>query len=529
MPGVDILSGLLRGFESVAGPKLAQQAHERATKSAAEEVQIHREVRKKLAELSGSVEGQKLLAEHPEYLQLGLSAMPGVDESSGGMLSKLLGTKGGNKFDPEIATRLLTTPDPSAMAFDKMFPHGGTATPAASSPAPAAAEGIAPISGTPAASPNAATAPANAGIPSGVSLTRRFTGGRSMSVRGPTRLENLDNQAISAIHSILNEGKGFEEATTDLPPTTREQVGKGLASRYNQELAGQGASPLERAQQIDSMGLGEFMSPGMQRLATARAASRESGLGRLSTAEATAEASARGRRKAQLEQPMTPEQDLHAEAADRGLTGAEATQFVQQKRADLQQERVRKSAEIRAGITENYRRASASTQKTITDISVVKSIVQRAREALADPELGPQIIQSRGVLSGRAIDLAQKYGFSQGEAKDIWGTLVNQMKIIAVQPYLRGVRRYEFIQDAQRHIPQPGEEIPLTLEKLNQLDKLTDTYTNAALFFDQPLAKVKESLAKGVGPDNFQSPESSSVPSSKTPQTAEDYLKTLEQ
>jgi len=218
------------------------------------------------------------------------------------------------------------------------------------------------------------------------------------------------------------------------------------------------------------------------------------------------------KRQARLDTPMSPEEDIRAEARDRGLAGPQAREFILSRKAQQKQADVQAGAETRAQVKEAYRRPAVGTQKTLQDIGVVKSIVSRARQALADPELGPEIIRSRGVLSGRAIDLAQKYGFSQGEAKDLWGTLVQQMKILAVQPYLRGVRRYEFIQDAQRHIPQPGEQIELTLEKLKQLDQLTNTYTSVALFFDQPVAKVKADLAAGKLPEQFQSEGEGAAP-----------------
>jgi hypothetical protein len=213
-------------------------------------------------------------------------------------------------------------------------------------------------------------------------------------------------------------------------------------------------------------------------------------------AEAKAEATARGHQRGLLGTPITKDQMIAAEVKDRGLTGVDASKYAR----DMRQREAADITEARAGVKEQYRRPSAATEKTLNDIGAAQTVVTRMREALADPVLGPEIVASRGVLSGRAIDLARRYGFSQGQAKDLWGTLLAQAEIIAVQPYIRGVRRYEFIKDARQHIPQPGEELPLTLTKLDEMEKLFGSYRSLALFYDRPVGLIKRDLGAKVDP-----------------------------
>jgi hypothetical protein len=46
------------------------------------------------------------------------------------------------------------------------------------------------------------------------------------------------------------------------------------------------------------------------------------------------------------------------------------------------------------------------------------------------------------------------------------------LQILGAQPYLRSVRRFEFVKQIQQHLPDPEKDTPqLMLEKLNQLQK----------------------------------------------------------
>lgn len=235
---------------------------------------------------------------------------------------------------------------------------------------------------------------------------------------------------------------------------------------------------------------------------------------RESFAAGIAGARAAGARGAGVVAPRSAEERAAAEALDRGLQpgqpdyNAFVRNDISTEAASLAGVKAKAGAEVR----EQYRMPSPQTQKVLTDVGIVSSVVGRMQALLDDPVAGPEIAASRGIISGRILAAGRKVGLDldrmQSEAekatgvkpKTLWDILTSQAQIIAVQPYLRGVRRYEFIQDARGHIPAPGDELAVTKIKLQELNTLANNYRDIALFYDRPVAMINADTKAGNVP-----------------------------
>lgn len=202
-----------------------------------------------------------------------------------------------------------------------------------------------------------------------------------------------------------------------------------------------------------------------------------------------------GQRAAQVEFPVTTKEDAIKEALARKLVpGTEDYKnFMNTYFTDIEQ----RKATTRHQVAEQYRLPSESTRKTLGDIGILEGIVTRMENALNDQKLGPEIIKSRGPISGRLLNAARRFGLDIGPGKTAWDIITDQARVIGVQPYLRGVRRYEFIEDARGHLPQAGDQLNVTLDKLKELHALIDDYKYVALMNDKPIASILADIKSG--------------------------------
>lgn len=137
-------------------------------------------------------------------------------------------------------------------------------------------------------------------------------------------------------------------------------------------------------------------------------------------------------------------------------------------------------SEAIAKVKEEYAKLPVAAQNTLATIDTMGDVTTEVRRLLQDPE----VRGNRGLFEGRLRQALYTAGIAASPNEDAYLALSNFAQIMGVQPFMRGTRNYQFIQQIQQHLPKAGDQPELIEDKLNRmsfyLDHLHDNIIAAA-------------------------------------------------
>lgn len=189
------------------------------------------------------------------------------------------------------------------------------------------------------------------------------------------------------------------------------------------------------------------------------------------TSGAHAEATALGRRRGDPRIP-TLGQLFVEEGQKLGLSGAALTDHVMQRRVQDETQRI----EANEFTKKKYRPFNVAAQKALATLDVTDGLIASLEEALKDPA----VLRNRNMLAGVFHEKARQHSIPLAESEDAYITLRQQLEIVAPNIYTHNrIGAFQYIVDARKHLPLPGDTPERIFEKLEKLKKLSYAYRSS--------------------------------------------------